>query len=179
MRSVELGVQSRQKRVIEHSQNLFLHFCSLKLLPYGECFSVNNFHGVEALRETHHGVPYLTEVDIPDVAASEAPEEAEVVEADTAFVASETPHGFPCSLVCLVRLRVGTTREGRCVSEGGTNGDGAPATAASEAEVAHPAPGRFRHGDRGAAAVVVGFISAGGGHGGCRVITCTSECVCV
>jgi len=82
--------------VIHHRQNLLLHLRSLQLLPYGQRFSVHNLHGVvEALRPSHHGVLYLAEVHVPDVAAAEPPQEAEVVEADAAGVEAEAPHGLP------------------------------------------------------------------------------------
>lgn len=127
--------------MIKHAQNLFLHLCSLKLLPYGKCFSVHHFHGVEALRQPHHGVPYLAEVDIADVAASKPPQEAEVFESEAAFVASESPHGLPGGLVCLMGLGVRAREQKGGVCCGGADRDRAPARAAAEAEVGHPAPG--------------------------------------
>lgn len=174
MRSVKLSVQSRQERVIKHGQNLLLHLRPLQLLPYRKCLSVHHLHRIKALRQPHHGVPYLAKVHVPDVAAPEPPHQAEVLQTDLPLVATEPPHDLPCSLVRLVGPRV------RTLQGGGAHGDGAPAAAAAEAEVGHPAPGRFRHGDRGGAAVVVGFISTGrcggdGGYGGrsihgwCRV----------
>lgn len=144
--------------MVKHVQNLLLHFSSMQFVPYSKRFSVHNFHGVEALRllrlQPRHGcggVPYLAKVHITYVTAAEAAQEAEMVESHSAFGAPEAPHGFPCSLVGLVRLvSLGGLRSG-----GGTDGDGAPAPAA-EAEVAHPATARVGYGYGGRATVIVG-----------------------
>lgn len=69
----------------------------MKLLPYGKRLSIHHLHGVEALRQPHHRVPYLAEVDVPDVAAAEAAQQAEVVEGDGAGVEAEAAHGLACS----------------------------------------------------------------------------------
>lgn len=135
----------------------------MQFVPYCKCFSVHHFHGVEALRllrqplQGGSGVPYLAKVHITYVAAAEAAEEPEMVETNSAFGAPEPPHGFPCSLVRLVGL-VSWAELGGLRSGGGTDGDGAPAPAA-EAEVAHPATARVRHGYGGRATVIVGWFS--------------------
>lgn len=134
MRSVKLSIQSRQERVIKHGQNLLLHLRSLQLLPYSKCLSVNHFHGIEALRQPHNGVPYLAKVHVPDVAAPQPAQQPEVVQPHLPLVPPEPPHRLPCSLVGLVRLRV------RALHGGGADGDRAPAAPAAEAEVGHPAP---------------------------------------
>lgn len=188
MGGVKVCIQSGEKGMIKHTQNLLLHLSSLQLVPHGKRFSVHHFHGVEALFQPHSkGVPNLAEVDVADVAAAESPEEAEVVEAELAVkVAAEAGDGLPCGLVGLVGLGMGAGEErgggGGVCGGGGRNGDGAAAAAAAEAEVAHPAPAGFRHGgDGGAATVIIGFVSGyggGGGHGSVWASHWVGVCVC-
>ena len=139
--------------MIKHAQNLLLRLRPLQLVSYSESFPVHHFHGIETLGQPHHRVPYLAEVDVADVAAAKSVEQAEVLEADAAFLALEPAHGFPGGLVGLVRFG----------EEGIAGGD--RAAAAAEAEVAHPAAAAgVRHRDGGAAAVIVGFITGYGCH---------------
>lgn len=62
-------------------------------------------------------------------------------ESEAAFVASESPHGLPGGLVCLMGLGVRAREQKGGVCCGGADRDRAPARAAAEAEVGHPAPG--------------------------------------
>lgn len=118
MRSLKLSIQSWQKRVIKHPKNLLLHLSPLQLLPNGQRFPVDDFHGVEALREPHDRVSNLAEVDVAEISASETAEEAEVVKPDTAASrATEALHRLVGGLVGLVGLVGG---EG---SRGGDVGD--------------------------------------------------------
>lgn len=83
--------------MVHHGQNLLLHLRSVKLFPYGKRLSIHHLHGVEALRQPHHRVPYLAEVHVPDVAAAEPPQKTEVVEADGSGVEAEAANGLACS----------------------------------------------------------------------------------
>lgn len=105
MRSVKLSIQSREKRMVKHTQNILLHICPLQLLPYFKSLPIHHLHSIEALRQPHHWVPNLAKVHISDVSAADAAEQAEVVEPYKAsLLAAEAVHGLPTGLVGLVGL---------------------------------------------------------------------------
>lgn len=90
----KFSIQSGQKRVIQHLQDLLLHFSSMHLLLLLQHLFVHNFHGIQTTRLMATVLTVLVvetaEVNGPDVPSTDTAVEVKVSEGEAGFSAESS-----------------------------------------------------------------------------------------
>lgn len=105
----EIRVESRQERVVQHLEDPLFGLSPLTFLFQSQSFLVHHFHGVEAVITVQImarvGTFELTQIDGPDVPASNPADELEVSESKARFPAKcSGTYGFVGRFGRTVRL---------------------------------------------------------------------------